>query len=203
MGDPKFARRRYEKPAHPWEDARIKEERELQIKYGLKNKRELWKMKSKLREIRRQARQLQGRLRKKEPQAEKETSWLVKKLINQGLLTEEKSTLDDILALNVEDILNRRFQTIAYMKGLATTIAQVRQFIVHGHISINGRKVTVPGYLVKKDEEQNIEYHSGSTLTNPNHPLRVESKPKEPKESKEPKEQKESKNAKSEVKSDG
>ncbi|EQD26450.1 30S ribosomal protein S4P, partial [mine drainage metagenome] len=72
MGDPKFARRSYDTPKHPWEQVRMDEERKLLVKYGLKNKRELWKAQSQLRDIRRQARQLQARVRAREPQAEKE-----------------------------------------------------------------------------------------------------------------------------------
>jgi small subunit ribosomal protein S4 len=54
MGDPKFSRRKYDTPSHPWQGVRIKEENELIKKYGLKNKRELWKVQSLLRNYRRQ-----------------------------------------------------------------------------------------------------------------------------------------------------
>ena len=43
MGDQKFQRKRYSTPRHPWEKERIGTEREIVTKYGLKNKRELWK----------------------------------------------------------------------------------------------------------------------------------------------------------------
>ncbi len=46
MGDPKFLRRTYDTPKHPWEATRMDEERVLLDKYGLKNKRELWKAQS-------------------------------------------------------------------------------------------------------------------------------------------------------------
>ena len=61
MGDPKFLRRTYDTPKHPWEAARMEEERKLLTKYGLKNKRELWKAQSILRGFRGQARDLQAR----------------------------------------------------------------------------------------------------------------------------------------------
>ncbi len=42
MGDPKFSRKKYETPNHPWQTARIKEEKDICKKYGLKNKTEIW-----------------------------------------------------------------------------------------------------------------------------------------------------------------
>jgi small subunit ribosomal protein S4 len=42
---------------------------------------------------------------------------------------------------------------------------QSRQFIVHGHISVNGRKTTIPSYMVLKAEEEAIGYYVGSPIT--------------------------------------
>ena len=86
MGDPKFLRRTYDTPKHPWEAARMEEERKLLQKYGLKNKRELWKAQSILRGFRGQARDLQARLRVGEPQARRETDQLIGRLTRLGLL---------------------------------------------------------------------------------------------------------------------
>ncbi len=172
MGDPRFNRKTYATPKHPWEADRIKEEWELQKKYGLKNKREIWKAKSILRNFRAQARQLQAKLRYGDPQAEKQQKQLFEKLIRLGILNEANATLDAVLSLTVDDILSRRLQTIVYLKGLARTPKQARQFIVHGHIAIGERKVTIPGYLVRKEEEDLIEYHPHSPLANELHPMR-------------------------------
>ncbi|KAF5426797.1 small subunit ribosomal protein S4, partial [Candidatus Methanophagaceae archaeon] len=43
MGHPKKLKKKYERPRRPWVLQRIKDERELAEKYGLKNKREIWK----------------------------------------------------------------------------------------------------------------------------------------------------------------
>ena len=59
-------------------------------------------------------------------------------------------------------MLERRLQTIVWKKGLARTIYQARQLIVHGHIAIAGRRVTSPGYLVSREEEDRIDYAPGS-----------------------------------------
>jgi len=172
MGDPRFHRKKYETPKHPWEADRIKEEWELQKKYGLKNKREIWKAKSILRNFRSQARSLQAKLRYGDPQVEKQQKALFAKLTKLGILEEGNATLDAILSLTVEDILRRRLQTIVYLKGLARTPKQARQFIVHGHIAINGRRVTIPGYLVRREEEEGIEYYEHSPLADELHPMR-------------------------------
>ena len=172
MGDPKFNRKKYETPKHPWEADRIKEEWELRRKHGLKNKREIWKAKSILRNFRAQARKLQAKLRYGDKQAEIQQKQLFGKLQRLGILNEENATLDSVLSLSVEDILMRRLQTIVYLKGLARTPKQARQFIVHGHISVGGRRVTIPGYLVRKEEENSIDYHEFSPLANELHPMR-------------------------------
>jgi small subunit ribosomal protein S4 len=171
MGDPKFSRKMYDTPSHPWKTARIQEENALIRKYGLKNKREVWKAKSQLARFRGQARKLVARMRTGDLQAEKEKDLLIKRLHRMGFLG-ENALLDDILSLDIDNIFSRRFQTIIYLKGMARSPKQARQFIVHGHASIDGRKVTVPGYLVKRTEEKTIEFRVRSPLTDETHPER-------------------------------
>lgn len=172
MGDPKFSRRKYETPAHPWEGERIKEENELLMKYGLKNKQELWRAQSLVRSLREQSRELQARIRTGDPQARIETDQLLARCSRLSILPEEGATLNDVLLLNTESVLQRRLQTMVYRKGLAYTPKQARQFIVHGHAAVGGRKVTIPGYLVKRGEEDNIAYHVTSPIANELHPVR-------------------------------
>jgi small subunit ribosomal protein S4 len=171
MGDPKFSRKKYDTPSHPWQAARIKEENDILKKYGLKNKKEAWKAQSYLRNLRRQARELQARLRTKDPQAELEYKNLMKRTMTLGVLV-EKTTLDDVLSLTIESVLGRRLQTLVYQKGLASTLGQARQLIVHGHIAIDERKVRIPGYLVKQGEVEKITYKDSSPFSNELHPMR-------------------------------
>jgi len=170
MGDPKFSRRKYSTPSHPWQSDRIKEENELIHKYGLKNKREVWKAKSMLTSFRQTARTLLAHLRTGDEQAMREKDMLLARLSTLGILPDD-AQLDDVLALDVEAILGRRLQTVAYMKGLAFTPQQARQFIVHGHIAVAGKKVTIPSYIIKKKEEDFIEYYNNSRLNDPDHPM--------------------------------
>src|SRR5450756_3042165 len=69
--------------------------------------------------------------------------------------------------------LERRLQTIVFRKGLTRTIFQARQLITHGHVTIDNRRVTIPGYIVPKAEEAQITYSAQSAVANQAHPLRV------------------------------
>ena len=46
--------------------------------------------------------------------------------------------------------------------------------IVHGHISIGEQRMTVPGYKILRDQEDNLQYSANSPYLNDNHPFRVE-----------------------------
>ncbi len=80
-----------------------------------------------------------------------------KKLINRlhdlGLLKEEQLNLDYILNLTVEDLLERRLQTMLWRKGLAKTVHQARQIVSHKKVVIGDSIVNKPGYLVNIKEE--------------------------------------------------
>lgn len=49
-------------------------------------------------------------------------------------------------------LLERRLDNVVYRLQFAQTRAQARQFVSHGHILVNGKKVNIPSYLIKKDE---------------------------------------------------
>ena len=173
MGDPKFSRRSYDTPSHPWQGERIKAEVVLVNQFGLKNKTEVWKAQSVLRNFRKQARELQALLRTGDAQAKRESDALIAKCGRMGVLPLEGATLNDILVLKEEDILGRRLQTLVFEKGMASTVKQARQMIVHGHIFMNGHRVTVPGYIVLRKEEPSIEYAPASPFTDDMHPMRI------------------------------
>ncbi len=146
----KRQRKKYERPLNPWDKERIEKERELVKNFGLKNKKEIWRAEAISRKYRRLAREL---VAKKDKEKEKK---LVEKMIKLGLLNDGAS-LDDVLGLKVENFFERRLQTIVFRKGLANSIKQARQFITHGHVSIDGRKAVYPSSLVSKDEEGKIQ----------------------------------------------
>jgi len=166
MGDPRRHRKKYVTPTHPWDKARLEKEVQLVVKYGLRNKRELWRFQNILRKYRRVARDLLAKIDlpgKEGEVAKAKAQMVIRKLYRMGILP-ENATLDDILNLSVEDFLERRLQTIVYRQGLARTIKQARQFITHGHIAIDGRRVTVPSYIVTRDLESKISIYKNSPL---------------------------------------
>ncbi|MFL2941429.1 MAG: 30S ribosomal protein S4 [Candidatus Poseidoniales archaeon] len=169
MGDPKFPSKHYNTPSHPWQKKRIEQEKTLIHQYGLKNKREIWKANTKVRNMRRQARKLTANA--SDVQAQKEKSLLLTKLNRLGML-EEGSGLEDILRMEPESFLDRRLQTQVYLQGLASTVKQARQLIIHGHISIEGAVNRVPGMLVTKLQEKEIRYSPLSALNSDLHPVR-------------------------------
>jgi small subunit ribosomal protein S4 len=171
MGSPKFSKKKYNTPKHPWKEDRIESERELIKKYGLKNHKEVWKSKTFLSRYRQQARDLLAKPSGKNPQVKKESDQLLLHLNRMGILP-AGSSLDDVLALETESILSRRLQTLVYLKGFSNTAFHSRQLINHGHIAIGERKVTIPGYLVAKEEENEIGYTAQSPLNELSHPAR-------------------------------
>ena len=154
MGDPKFSRKTYDTPSHPWQGERIKQENEIVRAFGLKNKTEVWKAETMLRNFRKQSRELQARLRTGDKQAQIETDALIAKCARLGVLPVTGGDLNAILVL-------------------AATPKQARQLINHGHIFVDGHKVTVPGYLVLREEEGTVSYNPASPFTDENHPMRV------------------------------
>ena len=169
MGDPKFPSKHYDTPSHPWQKVRIEQESGLIHQYGLKNKKEIWRANTKVREMRRQARKLTAN--SNDVQSQKERDLLLAKLNRLGMI-EQNSGLEDILRMSPENILDRRLQTQVYLQGLASTVKQSRQLIIHGHIAIDGAVTRVPGMLVTKLQEKNITYSSTSALNSDLHPVR-------------------------------
>lgn len=165
----KRQKKEHSKPRKPWEELRIEEEGNLTEKYGLKNKKEIWKMESKLRNFRRQARELIGK-RGKENFKEKKEEFL-KKVIKLGLIKEKD--IEAVLNINLKDLMNRRLQTYLFQSEMVKTPKQARQVIVHGHVLVGEKKITSPSYLIKKGEEEKIKFAPESPLANPAHPIRT------------------------------
>ena len=169
MGDPKKQRKKFDTPRYRWRKDILQEELKLLGQYGLRNKHELWHLKTTLSKTRGIARSLISKTSEERAKMENEQLIKLKKL---GIL-QDTAVLDNVLDLNIEDLLERRLQTIVFRKGLARTVYQSRQLITHGHITINGRRVTIPGYLVPKVDEPNVVYSPESAIANQAHALRA------------------------------
>ena len=168
MGDPRKHRSKFSTPRKTWEKERIDEESELYKEYYFKNKSELWKLDSKLRNFARQAKKL---IPLKTEQSEKEKKQLLTKLRSLNLIS-ETGDFDDVLGITIKDLLDRRLQSLVLKNGLAKTMKQARQFIVHEHILVDNKKITSPNFLVPKAKEQSISFSEGSALADEMHPER-------------------------------
>lgn len=160
MGDPKKKRKQFDRPRKSFQKERIEKERDLKKVYGLKNKKELFRAETIIRTKRTTARKLLALGLENRLKREKE---LLDSLKNMGILRANPS-LDDVLVLTPEALLERRLQTIVWRKGLANTVKQSRQFIVHGHVAINGKKVDRPSYIVLADEEDKITWYGNEMM---------------------------------------
>lgn len=163
MGDPKRPKNQFKKPRRPWTSDQLMSELQIVGTYGLRNKRELWKAQTELSRIRKQARALLALPH--EVRHGKETE-LLNSLRRTGLV-QEGATLDDVLNLTIETLLGRRLQSLVVRKGFAKTPYQARQVVVHGHITINDRIVSIPSYMVRRDEENMVSIRKDSSYKPP------------------------------------
>ena len=100
----------YATPRRPFEKARLDQELKLIGEYGLRNKREVWRVKYSLAKVRTAARILLT-LEEKDPKRLFEGNALLRRLVRIGVLDEGKMKLDYVLGLKVEDFLECRLQT--------------------------------------------------------------------------------------------
>merc|ERR1712036_123593 len=152
----------YKVPRRPFESARLDSELKLVGEYGLRNKREVWRVQLTLSKIRRAARQLLT-LEEKDPKRLFEGNALIRRLVRVGVLDESRMKLDYVLALKVEDFLECRLQTCVYKLGLAKSIHHARVLIRQRHIRVGKQIVNVPSFVVRLDSQKHIDF----ALTSP------------------------------------
>ena len=146
MGDIKRRRKMFSRPKKLFDRERMDEENVLIKRYGLKNKREIWKAKTAVSKLRRRAKALIGK------DMEEQQSFF-DKLNKMGMAVTDVS---DVLALTEENIFERRLQTMLVKKKMATTPKGARQLIVHKNVLVDGKAVNVPSFVVTKDLEDKL-----------------------------------------------
>jgi len=146
MGDIKRKKGKIKKPKKSFDKKRIEEEAVILRKYGLKNKKEIWKAEAEISKLRSTAKNLirESEERKKE---------FFEKLNKIGF---NVKNIPDILGLTKEDQLERRLQTFVFKKGFAKTAKQARQLITHKNILINKKVVNIPSFIITKELENKI-----------------------------------------------
>jgi len=141
--------KKYSRPRKLFDKSRIQEENKILGKYGLKNKKEIWRADSFIGGIRNQAKDLI-------PKSQLEQQDFLNRLAKIGLI-KSGGQLDDVLALTKEDILERRLQTIVLRKGLAKTSKEARQLITHRHVILADRIITIPSQIISVEEEKDVK----------------------------------------------
>jgi len=146
MGDIKRKRKLFSRPKKLYDRARMDDENVLVKRYGLKNKREIWKAKSAVSKLRRRAKGLIGA-------SDEEQRAFFEKL---GKIGFDVTDISDVLALTEENIFDRRLQTFVVRKKLATTPKGARQLIVHKNVLVDGKVVNIPSFVVTRELEGKI-----------------------------------------------
>ncbi|KAF3078322.1 40S ribosomal protein S9 [Orbilia oligospora] len=159
---PRTYSKTYKVPRRPFESARLDSELKIVGEYGLRNKREVWRVQLTLSKIRRAARQLLT-LDEKDPKRLFEGNALIRRLVRAGILDDSRMKLDYVLALKIEDFLERRLQTQVYKLGLAKSIHHARVLIRQRHIRVGKQIVNVPSFVVRLDSQKHIDF----ALTSP------------------------------------
>jgi small subunit ribosomal protein S4 len=77
---------------------------------------------------------------------------------------EEASRKEGVTGENMLRALELRLDNVVYRSGWASTRPQARQFVSHGHVLVNGKRVNVPSYRVRKGDVIEVKE---KTRTNP------------------------------------
>ena len=148
-------------PRRPYEKERLDAELKLVGEYGLRCKREIWRVQYALAKLRKAARTLLT-LDPKDPKRIFEGAALLRRMSRYGLLSDSELELDYVLQLTTQKILERRLQTKVYKQGLAKSIHHARVLIRQRHIRVGNQLVNVPSFQVRTTSEKHIDFSVNS-----------------------------------------
>jgi small subunit ribosomal protein S4 len=97
-------------------------------------------------------------LRLREKQKLKRIYGLLEKQFSQYFEMAER--MAGITGENLLVLLERRLDNVVYRLGFSSSLAQARQLVLHGHIEVNGRVVTIPSYLLEVGQVVSINQKS-------------------------------------------
>lgn len=170
-------------PRRAFESERLDRELKLCGQYGLRCKREVWRVQLALAKVRHAARTLLT-LSPDDPKRILEGTALLRRLTRLGLLPEDKQLLDFVLSLKIEDFLKRRLQTVIHTLGLAQSTHHARVLIRQRHFRVGKQMVNVPSFMVRTDSEKHISLMPTSALRGVKHGRCKKKKDREGKEKK-------------------
>merc|ERR1712199_13418 len=144
-------------PRRAFDKERLDHELQLLGTYGLKNKKEIWRIGLVLSKVRAVARTLLT-MEEKDPRRIFEGQALMRRMIRYGILDEDKQRLDYVLALKIEDFMERRLQTLVFKRGLAKSIHHARVLIRQKHIRVGRQIVDIPSFMVRVESQPHIDF---------------------------------------------
>merc|ERR1712216_456790 len=147
----------FKKPRRPFEKERLDNELKTVGEFGLRNKRELWRVQFALNKLRNAARVLLT-LDEKDPKRIFGGEAIMRRMYRYGLLDETQDKLDHVLALGPEQFFERRLQTLVFKLGLAKSVHHARVLIRQRHIRVGKQIVNVPSFLVRTDSQKHIDF---------------------------------------------
>merc|ERR1711862_257388 len=151
----------FKTPRRPFEKERLDAEMKLIGEYGLKNKREIWRVNLQVAKIRKAARELLT-LDEHDPKRIFEGAALLRRLHNYGILPDSQKQFDYVLSMTVNNFFERRLQTLVFKLGFAKSVHQARVFIRQRHIRVGNQLVDIPSFLVRVENQNLIDFASTS-----------------------------------------
>jgi len=142
-------------PRKPFDRERLLSELKLIGSYGLKNKREVWRVQLTLAKLRKAARELMT-LDTTDPRRIFEGDALIRRIVKLGLLSNEQRKLDYVLGLTTNQFLERRLQTMVSQKDMANSVHHARVRIRQRHLCVGRQMVNIPSFMVSKQSESHI-----------------------------------------------
>merc|ERR1711862_1003932 len=150
----------FKTPRRPFEKERLDAEMKLIGEYGLKNKREIWRVNLQVSKDPKAARELLT-LDEHDPKRIFEGAALLRRLHNYGILPDSQKQLDYVLSMTV-NFFERRLQTLVFKLGFAKSVHQARVFIRQRHIRVGNQLVDIPSFLVRVENQNLIDFASTS-----------------------------------------
>ena len=118
----------FKTPKKPFDKDRLMSELKVVGSYGLKNKKEAWRVQLTLAKLRKAARELLT-LDETDPRRIFEGDALIRRVVKLGLLSRNERKLDYVLGLTTNQFMERRLQTLVAQRKLANSVHHARVMI--------------------------------------------------------------------------
>ncbi len=147
-----------------YDKERIDQEVKLCGEYGLRCKKEVWRVQLVLARLRKRARELLT-LEEHDQRRIFEGNALLRKMFKFGLLDQEKENgLDYVLSLTIHKLLERRLQTRVLKSRIASTIHHARVQIYGKQIAVDNQLCNVASFMVTVDNENKINLQPNTAI---------------------------------------